>query len=88
MKAHPTSKTRKPTDADQAIAKNIKRKRLERGWSQLALAAELDVSAAQFARYERGINKLSIAQGAILARAFKCDINDFIKTESTDANTA
>ena len=62
---------------DIEVGRKIKELRLERGLSQTALADALDITYQQFAKYERGVNRISAAQIHLLSHVLDCPIAAF-----------
>jgi transcriptional regulator with XRE-family HTH domain len=66
----PTSPRSRIDADDRIIARNIRRERITRGWSQQRLADEIGVTYQQAHKYERGVNRASGGRLAMIARAF------------------
>lgn len=62
---------------DVVVGSKIKELRLARGLSQTALADALGITYQQFAKYERGVNRISAAQIHLLSHHLRCPIADF-----------
>jgi transcriptional regulator with XRE-family HTH domain len=60
------------------MGNNLKRLRLERGWTHARAAAEMGVSRGQFIKLERGERKLTERTIALAARAFGVSEADVI----------
>ena len=60
------------------IGKNIRRERLIRGLSQLAVGRYLGVSFQQIQKYEAGTNRIAAIQLYRLALLFECPIETFL----------
>lgn len=62
---------------DVEVGRKIKDLRLARGLSQTALADALGITYQQFAKYERGVNRISAAQIHLLAHVLDYPIGSF-----------
>lgn len=62
---------------DVEVGRKIKELRLARGLSQTALADALGITYQQFAKYERGVNRISAAQIHLLAHVLDYPITMF-----------
>jgi transcriptional regulator with XRE-family HTH domain len=62
---------------DVEVGRKIKELRLARGLSQTTLADALGITYQQFAKYERGVNRISAAQIHLLAHVLDCPISAF-----------
>ncbi|MBQ4579613.1 MAG: helix-turn-helix transcriptional regulator [Clostridia bacterium] len=60
------------------IGQNIRRLRLERGWTQRDLSAKAALSAGQISKIERGIGDMSVATFFKLCRALACCAADIL----------
>lgn len=69
---------------DQRIAANLRRVRLARGWSQLALSEALGLSQQQIQKYEKGANRLSLSRALEIARLLEVDIAELYAEASEE----
>ena len=67
----------------QIFSKNLRRLRLERGFSQEFLAEEAGISQVQIARMEKGKLNTSISNLYVLTRALNCSFDDFFDTNNS-----
>lgn len=58
------------TPTSRLFAENLKRLRLDRGWSQPQLAARAQTSAATISRIEKGHSGTTLELGGMIAAAF------------------
>jgi transcriptional regulator with XRE-family HTH domain len=63
------------------LSDNIKRLRLEKGWTQLRLAELLDTTQKTIATYQSGARKPTISKLAQIASAFGVSIDQLIGTK-------
>src|SRR4051794_33926495 len=68
--------------ARRRVGANIKRVRKLSGWSQEALAEQIDKSGKEVGRIERGEVAVDVDVLESLAIAMKCDIADLVKPGS------
>lgn len=68
---------------DIAVGRKIKELRLARGLSQTILADALGVTYQQFAKYERGMNRVSAAQIHIISQILDFPIANFFENLPT-----
>jgi transcriptional regulator with XRE-family HTH domain len=66
-------------DIDRAIAANIRRQRVARGWSQEKLGFLIGVTFQQIQKYENLKNRISARRLASMAEVFGCRLDDFLK---------
>lgn len=66
----------------QYMAREMKKKRIDKDWEQKDLAEESGISLASIARYEAGLNTPSFEAMCKIANAFECPTDDFWKRES------
>lgn len=71
----------KPTDIDVYVGRQLRRARIDGGISQATLAACLDVTWQQVAKYESGTNRLSPAKLALASRYLGLPIDWFFPGE-------
>lgn len=64
---------------DVEVGRKIKELRISRGLSQTALADTLGITYQQFAKYERGVNRISAAQIHLLAHVLDYPIGVFFE---------
>ena len=62
---------------DQQIGQNLKRLRIERGLSQVALAKAVGITFQQVQKYERGKNRIGGSRFVVLSRVLGVPIIDF-----------
>lgn len=65
---------------DIEVGRKIKEVRLAVGLSQTALADALGITYQQFAKYERGVNRISAAQIHLIASVLQCPIGTFFES--------
>ena len=65
---------------DVEVGRKIKELRLAQGLSQTALADALGITYQQFAKYERGVNRISAAQIHLIASVLQCPIGAFFES--------
>ncbi len=75
---------------DKAIGRKINELRLARGFSRVQVAALIDVTHQQLAKYELGVNRITAGRLMALSTALKVpvgyffeDIESFVHTDST-----
>lgn len=61
----------------QYMAREMKKKRIDKGWDQQDLADASGVSKDSIARYEAGINAPTFENACKIADAFECPTDDF-----------
>lgn len=68
------------SDLDKYVIKQVKKRRLEKGWSQSQLAFETDLSNGFIGQVEGGKydKKYSLAQLGQIAKALGCTLWDLI----------
>ncbi|MFI9504979.1 helix-turn-helix domain-containing protein [Nocardia sp. NPDC052566] len=67
------------------IGKRIARLRVERGWTQGALAARVDLSTTQLSRIESAARQPSLGTLIELARTFGVTLSELVEDEATTA---
>lgn len=67
------------TSVDINICENIKIYRLMSGLTQSKLAEQLGITPQQLNKYEKGIDRVSVAMLVNMAHVFSCNVNDLLK---------
>lgn len=67
------------------IGRNIRRQRLMGGLTQTAVAEYLGISFQQIQRYENGTNVISCEKLILLAKYFRCSLQDLVHEAEDDA---
>ena len=65
------------TETDRLIGKRIQQKRKELGLSASVLSEQIGIAQQQLSRYERGENKINVAQLVEIAAALNTEISWF-----------
>lgn len=73
---------KKPRPVDQAIAVNIKRARIERGFSQIQFAQKVGISCAVLNQYENGDVTVADEDLWSIAQEFKIPMDQFLPDNS------
>ncbi|WFU42627.1 helix-turn-helix transcriptional regulator [Bradyrhizobium sp. CB82] len=71
------TKVRSAGSADRSLGVMIRTRRKEVGLSQSELGERLGVSFQQIQKYEKGVNRVSVARLSEIATALECDISLF-----------
>lgn len=74
-------------EADLAIARRIKDRRVMLGITQMGLAAELGVTFQQLQKYEKGQNRISGGRIAMMARALQISPEELLAIEPVEAGS-
>jgi transcriptional regulator with XRE-family HTH domain len=67
-----------PTAVDQKVAENIRRIRIERGWSQEQLGEAVRVSFQQIQKYENGKNRITIGRLVMICEVLGIGLDKMI----------
>lgn len=72
------------------IGKEVRRRRVEAGWSQEILAARCqvegwDLSRATLSKIEAGLRRVNDAEVFLVAKILKCELADLFKGVKRDA---
>lgn len=70
---------RKLLPIDKIVAENILRLRLEKKITQHFIAEKLDISFQQFQKYEKGMNRISVARLHAISIVFNTPVEYFFK---------
>lgn len=68
-----------PHPIDVTVGERVRRARIARGLSQVALAERLDVSFQQIQKYENGANRISASRLVEIADVLQVPATDFLK---------
>jgi transcriptional regulator with XRE-family HTH domain len=75
MKAMPDG----PRIEDKIVGANLRRVRLQRGWSQTDLANKLGLTFQQVQKYEKGTNRISASRCVMVCRVLKTNLGELFK---------
>lgn len=66
------------------IAENIKKKRIEKCFTQLELANRVGVSQGAIARFENGSKIPNLITGYYVAKALNCSLDELVEMDSIE----
>ncbi len=66
------------SDVDRRVAANVRRLRLERGFTQEKLAKELGLSFQQLQKYETGKNRITIGRLVAICEALEVSLTEMV----------
>jgi transcriptional regulator with XRE-family HTH domain len=69
--------TKKATDTDRKIGALIRKHRVAKGETQMALAAQLGITYQQMQKYERGVTRVSASRLYDIAQALNVPVASF-----------
>jgi hypothetical protein len=70
------------TDIDILVAANIRRRRLELGWPQQRVADFINVSVAQYQKYESARNRLSTGRFVLICKLLGLSLEDAVQPDA------
>jgi len=84
MNTHAKTKKIYVTDFDKKIGQNLKTFRIEKKLSVAEISEKLYISHQQYRKYEKGVNRLSLARFIQMSKNFDLDTSLFLKSLEQD----
>lgn len=68
-------------ELDKRLGALLRQRRIELGWSQMALGKKIDLTFQQVQKYENGTNQLSVARLLQLCEVLRVPVGYFLETK-------